>query len=118
MLYFFASKGGVSRSVGNGTGVLLTDEEENDNRCRSVSAAVQFAKSNNLLGVILNSLILQQVPSLIPGIKEHGVMLAAFGSTSSLLSTGSGMSSISLLKIDATLVDGVLTFADQVLGTV
>jgi len=117
MLYFFASKGGVSRSVGNGTGALLTDEEENDNRCRSVSAAVQFARSNNLLGVILNALILQQVPSLIPGIKEHGVMLAAFGSNSPLLSTTSGMS-MNLLKIDATLADGVLTFADQVLGTV
>jgi len=112
---FFASKGGVARSVGNGTGALLTDEEENDNRCRSVSAAVQFAKSNNLLGVLLNALVLQQIPSLIPGIKEHGVMLAAFGSASSLLSTTSGMG---LLKIDATLVDGVLTFADQVPGTV
>ena len=62
---FFASKGGVARSVGNGPGALLTDEEENDNRCRSVSAAVQFAKSNNLLGVILNALVLVSHDSLM-----------------------------------------------------
>lgn len=37
---------------------LPIDEEESDSRCRSVGAAVQFAKSNNLLGVILNANLL------------------------------------------------------------
>ncbi|KAF8342028.1 Glycerophosphodiester phosphodiesterase domain-containing protein, partial [Cantharellus anzutake] len=104
---FFASKGGVARPAGNDTGVLLADEEEIDTRCRSISAAVNFARNNNLLGLILNASILQQVPSLILGIKEHGVMLAAFGNTNLLpLSSATGTST----KVDAMLTEGVLTF--------
>lgn len=63
---FFSSKCGVARgseilSLGQG---LPADEEESDSRCRSVDAAVQFAKSNNLLGVILNANLLVRCPLL------------------------------------------------------
>lgn len=57
---FFSSKCGVAR----GSNPLLpeqglsADEEESDTRCCSVGAAVQFAKSNNLLGVLLNANLL------------------------------------------------------------
>lgn len=57
---FFSSKCGVARGSGllsSGQG-LPVDEEESDTRCRSVNAAVQFAKSNNLLGVIFNAKLL------------------------------------------------------------
>jgi CDK inhibitor PHO81 len=53
---FFSSKCGVARGSNplHHEQGLSADEEESDNRCRSVGAAVQFAKSNNLLGVLLN----------------------------------------------------------------
>lgn len=54
---FFASKCGVARNSTT-TLELIVDDEETDSRCRSVGAAVQFAKSNNLLGVMLNSKLL------------------------------------------------------------
>lgn len=62
---FFSSKCGVARGstlLTPGQG-LPADEEESDNRCRSVGAAVQFAKTNNLLGVILNAnLLVRRLP--------------------------------------------------------
>lgn len=63
---FFASKCGVARSS-NVTAELMLDDEETDNRCRSVGAAVQFAKSNNLLGVMLNAKLL--VSNVLPFVR-------------------------------------------------
>lgn len=116
---------------------LLPDEEESDNRCRSVGAAVQFAKSNNLLGVILNANLLVSlrsatvigitdtctfskaaIPSLVQGAKEHGVVLVAFGSHSQLgkLDNVFAGSPPDTPRIDAKLNDGVLSYIEHILA--
>lgn len=41
--------------------------------------AVNFAKSTNLLGVILEATTLAAVPSLLASVKDAGLVLAAFG---------------------------------------
>lgn len=98
---------------GHGQGGIRTrrlipapQEEESDVRCLSVREAVNFAKSRNLLGVILEAstlvclqllpdllrsfltrlsyLILldkkqSAVPSLVASVKDAGLLLAAFG---------------------------------------
>lgn len=129
---FFSSKCGVVKEPGLLTSVqgLLANEEEGDPRCRSVSAAVQFAKSNNLLGVIFAANLLvcrilhasantadclrckTAIPSLVQGIKQHGVVLAVFGSQAQLgkLNCVFAPSPADAPKIDATLNDGVLSY--------
>jgi len=111
---FFSSKCGVAR----GSGLLFADEEESDTRCKSVNAAVQFAKSNNLLGVIFNANLLAAIPSLVQGIKEHGVVLSVFGSQAQLAKLNSVFASspVDAPKIDATLNDGVLSYIDHILA--
>lgn len=58
------------------------------------------------------------IPSLVQGIKEHGVVLAAFGSATQLGKLNSVFAGTSpdAPKIDATLNDGVLTYVDHVLA--
>ena len=53
--------------------------EQADIRCLSVREAVNFARSNNLLGVILEASILASVPSLVQSVKDAGLILATFG---------------------------------------
>jgi len=117
---FFSSKCGVARgsallSPGQG---LPVDEEESDPRCSSVNAAVQFAKSNNLLGVILNANLLAAIPSLVQGTKGHGVVLAVFGSQAQLGKLNNVFASwpADAPKIDATLNEGVLSYIDHFLA--
>lgn len=54
---FFASYCGLSRSNSEGRMVAANRVEE-DRRCTSIREAVKFAKSNNLLGVMLDATIL------------------------------------------------------------
>ncbi|KAH7100602.1 hypothetical protein BKA62DRAFT_639662 [Auriculariales sp. MPI-PUGE-AT-0066] len=55
-----------------------------DRRCRSLGAAVEFASSNNLLGIIIPSTLIAEVPALAAGVKQHGLMLATYGSQEAL----------------------------------
>ena len=60
---FFASYCGISRSrSGTPSLVRAPQEEETDLRCLSVREAVNFAKSTNLLGVILEATTLVRRP--------------------------------------------------------
>ena len=52
---------------------------ENDTRCLSVREAVNFAKTTNLLGVMLEATTLAAVPSLVASVKDAGLLLATFG---------------------------------------
>ena len=52
---FFASYCGISRSRFDSELSRAPPEEEKDLRCLSVREAVNFAKSTNLLGVILEA---------------------------------------------------------------
>ncbi|SGY75482.1 BQ5605_C005g03428 [Microbotryum silenes-dioicae] len=75
---FFASYCGISRS--NSSGQLVpANRVEDDRRCTSIREAVKFAKTNNLLGVMLDATILLKVPSVIQSVKEQGLLVTTFG---------------------------------------
>ncbi|EJT97715.1 hypothetical protein DACRYDRAFT_25062 [Dacryopinax primogenitus] len=108
----FATNCGVaSASVHSSIAQFVPDESQTDKRCLSVSAAVNFAKANNLLGVILNASLLRRVPSLIRGIKALGVILTAFGEPEDIqpLPTSGAEGS----AVDAVLQNGVLMYMDN-----
>ncbi|WVO13631.1 hypothetical protein L204_101252 [Cryptococcus depauperatus] len=81
---FFASFCGLSRHKPSDFSSLTPHlvsappEEESDVRCLSVREAVYFAKSMNLLGVILEASTLVAVPSLVTSVKDAGLLLATF----------------------------------------
>ncbi|KAG8994889.1 ubiquitin-protein ligase peroxin 12 [Tulasnella sp. JGI-2019a] len=111
---FFASDCGLpaSRHLEAATGF---SNSLMDFRCTSVDSAVSFAKSNNLLGVLLNASLLGRVPSLIHAIKDTGVLLAAFGAEEHLallppLVLGDPITPTS---VDAVLRGGVLSYMDH-----
>ncbi|KAF8897214.1 hypothetical protein BD779DRAFT_1489617 [Infundibulicybe gibba] len=93
---------------------------ENDERISSVGAAVEFAKTNNLLGIFINADLLvgvlftldTQVPSLIDGIRSAGLLVGFHGSPENPTPqfTPSGLDASSA---DAFLGDGMVTFVDH-----
>ncbi|KAK9472424.1 uncharacterized protein V1510DRAFT_365627 [Dipodascopsis tothii] len=48
-----------------------------DRRCVSIKEAATFAASNNLMGLICPSIILNTVPALVESIREYGLVLVA-----------------------------------------
>jgi hypothetical protein len=52
--------------------MLPANRQESDKRCTTIREAVKFAKSNNLLGVIFDSTIFKQVPTLVDATKDYG----------------------------------------------
>ncbi|KAJ7591395.1 cyclin-dependent protein kinase inhibitor [Mycena floridula] len=61
---FFASHCGIGRA-----------NDEADRRLASLGAAVEFARTNNLLGIFVDAELLLQVPSLINGIRNAGLLV-------------------------------------------
>ncbi|ORX38043.1 hypothetical protein BD324DRAFT_650577 [Kockovaella imperatae] len=76
---FFASYCGISRTRQDRDLEPASLDEESDPRCLSVREAVNFAKTTNLLGVILEATTLAAVPSLVASVKDAGLLLATFG---------------------------------------
>ena len=116
-------------SVARPSATALGTDDVYDYRFASLGAAVEFAKQNNLLGVLLDAGLLvscpflrlssynsywQQVrvPSLIQGVKDLGLLVGTFGTTEDVgrLPTSSGTDAFG---IDAALQDGVLTYFDH-----
>lgn len=56
-----------------------SDRNEPDPRRASVSEAVRFAKSNNLLGLAMDATLLNSVPELVQTIKAAGFLLITIG---------------------------------------
>ena len=119
---FFASYCGLARSrVGGGLEPTQADEEA-DLRCLSVREAVNFAKSTNLLGVILEATTLvpflflhivrtllmfvcqAAVPSLVASVKDAGLLLATFGQLGDVTALRQGASDGR--TVDAFVIDG------------
>ncbi|SCV69297.1 BQ2448_2317 [Microbotryum intermedium] len=97
---FFASYCGISRS--NSSGQLVpANRVEDDRRCTSIREAVKFAKTNNLLGVMLDATILLKVPSVIQSVKEHGLLVTTFGTD------------VPAGWADAHMASGVLSYASS-----
>lgn len=108
---FLASKCGIhnARTL---TPTSLGPEDLDDRRLSSISAAVDWAKTNNLLGVFLDADLLTKVPSLMPGVRDMGLLLGVYGS-SEQLSSLSKPSSLDNILIDALYQDGVVSFLDH-----
>eukprot|EP01027_Heterolobosea_sp_BB2_P010917 GEZU01015947.1.p1 GENE.GEZU01015947.1~~GEZU01015947.1.p1 ORF type:complete len:123 (+),score=37.11 GEZU01015947.1:245-613(+) len=50
-----------------------------DPRCNSLQAAIRFARSANLLGIVSNARPLVEEPILIETVKEVGLILCTYG---------------------------------------
>ncbi|WWC65563.1 uncharacterized protein I303_108181 [Kwoniella dejecticola CBS 10117] len=111
---FFASYCGISTSnpalsptSGRKRLTPISPEEESDLRCLSVREAVNFAKSTNLLGVILEATTLAAVPSLVASVKDAGLLLATFGDNQDISALRQGASDGR--TVDAFVIDGIMT---------
>ncbi|KAJ3009142.1 ADP-ribosylation factor protein 3 [Thoreauomyces humboldtii] len=83
----------------------LADESVvRDPRSSSIKAAIRFAKSSNLLGVVCEAAPLVQAPVLIKTIKESGLLLATYGQTNN---NPSNVSVQDQYGVDAVIVSGV-----------
>ena len=76
---FFASYCGLARTSNGDTVLAPCDRHEPDPRRQSVSEAVRFAKNNNLLGIMVDAVILNHVPQLVHSIKAAGLLLITIG---------------------------------------
>ncbi|KAK0206214.1 cyclin-dependent protein kinase inhibitor [Desarmillaria ectypa] len=87
----------------------FTLEDEDDGKFCSLGEAVEFARINNLLGVIVDADLLLQVPSLVQGIKNVGLLAGIHGTSdrsTPLTTVGDG-------SIDAYLSDGFAVYLDH-----
>jgi len=81
----------------------------------SVGAAVDFAKANNLLGLLVDSDLLVQVPSLTDGIRSSELIVGVYGAQQTLASLRGGSLVVESEggNVDAFLSDGVISFVDR-----
>lgn len=77
---FFASFCGIDGMASLERGQLLpSTRHETDPRRESISEAVRFAKSNNLLGIMVDVALLNHVPHLVESVKASGLLLITIG---------------------------------------
>ncbi|KAG5716083.1 Ankyrin repeat protein nuc-2 [Termitomyces sp. T112] len=110
-VFFVTRCGKDSLSVPSLT--ALGAEEENDPRLSSIGAAVEFARINNLLGVFVDASLLVQVPSLIHGVRNAGIIVGAHGKSEDL-DILSATSDIEGTPVDAVLDNGKVVFTDRI----
>ncbi|KAH9938577.1 uncharacterized protein B0H18DRAFT_1081185 [Fomitopsis serialis] len=105
---FLATQCG-EQSRGLPSATALSVDDVRDYRFSSLDSAVEFAKSNNLLGVLLDAGLLVRVSSLMQGVKDLGLLVGTFGAQEELaqLPTSAGADANG---VDAALQDGVLTY--------
>ncbi|KAI0313604.1 hypothetical protein OF83DRAFT_1086226 [Amylostereum chailletii] len=93
-----------------------------DPRLGSLSAAVEFAKANNLLGVFVDAELLVTVPSLVRAVRDAGLLIGTYGAKESVAGlTGGGGGAgagagagagVEAEAVDAAFRDGVLFYHD------
>ncbi|KAF9263664.1 hypothetical protein L218DRAFT_959194 [Marasmius fiardii PR-910] len=85
--------------------------DPSDLRLASLGAAVEFSRMNNLLGVFVDANLLLQVPSMIHGIRNAGLLVGVHGTSEKTitLTTSSGMDGC---PVDAYLSDRTVIFVD------
>jgi len=81
----------------------------------SIGAAVEFAKANNLLGLLVDSDLLVQVPSLADGIRSSELIVGVYGAEHTLASLRGGCSPPESESgaVDAFIINGVISFIDR-----
>jgi len=109
----FASSCGEVGANPPSTTAAIRNEATLDLRLRSISAAVEFSKNNNLLGVFLDTYLLVKVPSLVRAVRDAGLLIAAYGTAENLTSLVSSTQSIDGGAVDAVFQEGVLVFHDH-----
>ncbi|KAJ7047678.1 cyclin-dependent protein kinase inhibitor [Mycena alexandri] len=106
---FFASQCGKKQSRPNWPAFIGEDE---DWRTTSVGAAVEFARANNLLGIFVDADLLMQVPSLIDGIRNAGLLIGINGA-SEISEPLTSASVIEGTPVDAFVRDGMVFYVDH-----
>ncbi|KAJ7781570.1 cyclin-dependent protein kinase inhibitor [Mycena metata] len=81
-------------------------------RLTSVGAAVEFARANNLLGIFVDADLLMQVPSLIDGIRNAGLLIGINGA-SEISEPLTSASVIEGTPVDAFVRDGMVFYVDH-----
>ncbi|EST05153.1 Glycerophosphoryl diester phosphodiesterase [Kalmanozyma brasiliensis GHG001] len=76
---FFASFCGIDGLASERGELLPSTRHETDPRRESISEAVRFAKSNNLLGIMVDVALLRHVPHLVESVKASGLLLITIG---------------------------------------
>ncbi|KAK7205004.1 ankyrin repeat protein nuc-2 [Myxozyma melibiosi] len=84
----------------------LPVKEPEDRRCGSMREATAFASSNNLMGLICDSRLLNMVPALIESIRVSGLVLVAQNNSFSKYNGGPG--------IDGIRDDKILEFSETI----
>ncbi|KAJ6567179.1 cyclin-dependent protein kinase inhibitor [Mycena vulgaris] len=107
---FFASQCGKKLGLPNHLSFIGEDVE--DWRTRSVGAAVEFARANNLLGIFVDAGLLMQVPSLIDGIRNAGLLIGINGA-SEVSEPLTSASAIEGTPVDAFVRDGMVFYVDH-----
>lgn len=112
---FFSSRCGQIGEdpiVGSTPNPALRDVGD-DYYASSVAAGVEFAKMNNLLGIFFDSELLLQVPSLIQGIRDAGLLVGIHGGQAT---SGIPVCSTEGAQVDAYIRDGTVTYMDNSAG--
>ncbi|KAJ7228963.1 cyclin-dependent protein kinase inhibitor [Mycena pura] len=107
---FFTSQCGKTQGQSIRPAAIREDDE--DWRTTSVGAAVEFARANNLLGIFVDAGLLMQVPSLIDGVRNAGLLIGINGATESSepLTTASVFEGT---PVDAFVRDGMVFYVDH-----
>ncbi|KAJ6539036.1 cyclin-dependent protein kinase inhibitor [Mycena capillaripes] len=107
---FFASQCGKKQAQPNH--FSFAGEDAEDWRTTSVGAVVEFARANNLLGIFVDADLLMQVPSLIDGIRNAGLLIGINGA-SEVSEPLTSASAIEGTPVDAFVRDGMVFYVDH-----
>jgi len=106
----------VSRCGKNNTNFpvpALSSDEAKNSKLSVIGAAVEFAKSSNLLGVFVDAELLTQVPSLIHGIRNAGLLVGIHGTQDHFAALTMATPRLEGTPVDAFFGDGNVVFMDQ-----
>ncbi|KAJ7068001.1 hypothetical protein C8F01DRAFT_585539 [Mycena amicta] len=84
-----------------------------DWRTTSVGAAVEFARANNLLGIFVDTDLLMQVPSLIDGVRNAGLLIGIIGASELSEHLTSATPGIDGTPVDAFVRDKMVFYVDH-----
>lgn len=114
---FFASECGGGTGTGDSRGFVGSTSKTargsagDDLRTCSIGAAVQFAKSNNLLGIFIDADLLIRVPSTVDGIRSAELIVGVLGSPEKFSQLTSDDNERH--AVDAYFDDGIVSFIDR-----
>jgi len=103
---FFVSQSGKKLDISSHP----TAEGEDYLLPSSIGAAVEFARITNLLGIFVDAELLVQVPSLIQGIRNAGLLVGIHGASEKFGGLTTATPSLEGTPVDALFGDGKVTF--------